>query len=264
MALRKLKHDLPPNRERFVREYIKDRNASKAAERAGYSAKSAGAQGHFLLKIVEVQQCIEDLEAQMLNKLDVDAETILAMWWDTASADPNELSQHRIGSCRYCWGYEGNYQWKSPREFNEALLQHKRDRIKTKEGEEDINSPTPTEDGGFGYRITNDPNPHCMECSGLGVSYTVFADTTKLSKKGLSLYEGVEVTSTGGLKLHSADRAKARDNLAKRFGLMKETIEHEAKGGLADFIQQLSAKGSAAPIIAPGQPMPDADDGEDG
>ena len=42
----------------FAKEYLIDRNATKAAERAGYSQKTAYSQGHDLLKKHEVQALI--------------------------------------------------------------------------------------------------------------------------------------------------------------------------------------------------------------
>ena len=40
----------------FVTEYVKDMNATKAAERAGYSKRTAYSQGQRLLKNVEIKK----------------------------------------------------------------------------------------------------------------------------------------------------------------------------------------------------------------
>jgi len=49
----------------FVKEYLIDKNATRAAKAVGYSAKTAYAQGHRLLKHAEIQREIEKgLEAQ--------------------------------------------------------------------------------------------------------------------------------------------------------------------------------------------------------
>ena len=45
----------------FVTEYVKDMNATKAAERAGYSKKTAYSQGQRLLKNVEIKKAIDEL-----------------------------------------------------------------------------------------------------------------------------------------------------------------------------------------------------------
>lgn len=46
----------------FAVEYVKDRNATQAAIRAGYSKKTAYSKGNQLLKIIEVQALIKELE----------------------------------------------------------------------------------------------------------------------------------------------------------------------------------------------------------
>lgn len=47
--------DLSPKQMIFVTEYLKDKNATQAAIRAGYSRKSAYSIGHQLLKKLEIQ-----------------------------------------------------------------------------------------------------------------------------------------------------------------------------------------------------------------
>lgn len=49
---------------RFAEEYIVDLNATRAAERAGYSPKTAHAQGHRLLRDAEVEKMIAELKSQ--------------------------------------------------------------------------------------------------------------------------------------------------------------------------------------------------------
>ena len=49
---------LTPKQERFVEEYLVDLNATQAAVRAGYSAKTAEQQGHQLLKKTSVLEAI--------------------------------------------------------------------------------------------------------------------------------------------------------------------------------------------------------------
>jgi phage terminase small subunit len=64
-------------RELFAREYIVDLNATKAAERAGYSAKSAYSQGHRLLKDGEVKAEIQRLMDQRGERLEITADKVL-------------------------------------------------------------------------------------------------------------------------------------------------------------------------------------------
>ena len=57
-------------RERFVREYLVDRNGTQAAIRAGYSPKTAAAQASRLLRDVKVQQAVQQREAKILGELE--------------------------------------------------------------------------------------------------------------------------------------------------------------------------------------------------
>ncbi len=50
---------LTPKQARFVEEYLIDLNATAAAKRAGYSERTAYAQGQRLLKNVEIAAAIQ-------------------------------------------------------------------------------------------------------------------------------------------------------------------------------------------------------------
>ena len=60
----------------FVREYLADFNATQAAIRAGYSAKTAGQIGHELLKKPEVQQRLREFQQKAAEKTETEAEWI--------------------------------------------------------------------------------------------------------------------------------------------------------------------------------------------
>lgn len=51
---------LTPKQRRFVEEYLIDLNATQAAIRAGYSAKTAASQGERLLRNVEIQELLTE------------------------------------------------------------------------------------------------------------------------------------------------------------------------------------------------------------
>lgn len=63
--------------KRFVAEYLIDLNATKAAERAGYSPKTAYSQGHDLLKKPEIASAIQAGMDKRANKLEISAERVL-------------------------------------------------------------------------------------------------------------------------------------------------------------------------------------------
>lgn len=68
---------LNPNQRRFVQEYLVDLNATQAAIRAGYSAKTAYVQGSRLLANVKVQAEIVKAQTKIAAKLEITAEKVL-------------------------------------------------------------------------------------------------------------------------------------------------------------------------------------------
>lgn len=62
---------------RFVEEYIKDLNATQAAIRAGYSARTAASQGERLLRDVDVSAAIHAALAERSKRVEVDADYVL-------------------------------------------------------------------------------------------------------------------------------------------------------------------------------------------
>lgn len=61
----------------FTVEYMKDKNATQAAIRAGYSAKTAYSQGWDLLRKPEIIEAIEELEKAAQTKAGITVEKIV-------------------------------------------------------------------------------------------------------------------------------------------------------------------------------------------
>jgi phage terminase small subunit len=68
---------LTGKRRTFAQEYVLDHNATKAAERAGYSAKTAAQQGYRLLRNVHVAAAVAWLEERIAEKNLVTADRVL-------------------------------------------------------------------------------------------------------------------------------------------------------------------------------------------
>lgn len=68
---------LPPKRQRFVTEYLVDLNATQAALRAGYSERTAKAQGSRLLTFVDVQAAIEQARGARDSRTGVNADRVV-------------------------------------------------------------------------------------------------------------------------------------------------------------------------------------------
>ena len=78
--------------QRFVAKYLVDLNASQAALRAGYSARTAPQQGSRLLKNVHVQAAIAAKQSQQLAAVNVRVENVLRDLQPIAHADLQMLS----------------------------------------------------------------------------------------------------------------------------------------------------------------------------
>jgi phage terminase small subunit len=68
---------LTAKQETFVGEYLIDLNATAAAERAGYSAKTAYSIGQRLLKDVEVAQVVQAAMDERAKRTEVTADYVL-------------------------------------------------------------------------------------------------------------------------------------------------------------------------------------------
>lgn len=74
---------LTPKQERFVQEYLIDLNATQAAIRAGYSAKTAQEQGSRLLSHVMVSDAIKTAQEARSERVGVSQDYVLAAITET-------------------------------------------------------------------------------------------------------------------------------------------------------------------------------------
>lgn len=85
------KKDLSPKQALFVDEYLRDMNATQAAIRAGYSAKTAETQGPRLLGNVRVQQAISAARERLAKKFEITRERVMLEYARLAFADPRNF-----------------------------------------------------------------------------------------------------------------------------------------------------------------------------
>src|SRR5215472_4851838 len=78
-------------RTRFAKEYLKDKNATRAAKAAGYSEKSAHVLGCRLLKDPNVRSQIESSLEKVNAKLDISVERVIEELGRLAFFDPLEF-----------------------------------------------------------------------------------------------------------------------------------------------------------------------------
>ena len=84
---------LSPKQARFVEEYLLDLNATQAAQRAGYSEKTAYSQGQRLLKHAEVQAAIQEAQQQRSERTQIDQDRVLREYGRLAFSDLRQVLQ---------------------------------------------------------------------------------------------------------------------------------------------------------------------------
>ena len=88
---RQTKRRFTPRQVLFIREYLVDRNATAAAKRAGYSPKSAHAQGHRLLKDAEIVNKIQRAVNARAKRLDATADRLVQELMRIVTADIRDV-----------------------------------------------------------------------------------------------------------------------------------------------------------------------------
>ncbi|SEN69925.1 Terminase small subunit [Roseovarius tolerans] len=242
-------------RDVFCSEYLKDRNATQAAIRAGYSERTAKEQGYRLLTNVHVKARVNELMSERAQRLEIETTDVLQRLWEKATADVNELVRIERRCCRYCHGVDHEYQWRTPREFKGAQNATMEEMAKGNADtllalgqalDEGRTIPCmPNDAGGYGFDQTAGPNPDCPECHGEGIAHVVVLDT----REALShpLYEGVKQTKDG-IEVKIADRAKALEQVARHLQMFKDVVDLQASEELITAARAISA---ASPPITP-------------
>ncbi|PLC06395.1 terminase small subunit [Variovorax sp. RO1] len=82
---------LTPKQQRFVAEYLIDLNATQAAVRAGYSARTADKIGSQLLGKTRVGEAIADAKKERAERTDINADWVLKRLARDATADLADL-----------------------------------------------------------------------------------------------------------------------------------------------------------------------------
>lgn len=201
--------------QRFVNEYLIDRNGARAYIRAGYKVKNedvAAVMASRLLRDDKVKKAIEAGEAELAERNKITQDKVLNRLWEMATADPNELMRYTRVNCRFCWGIDFNYQW-TVGEFKRAI-QHAHD----------TNAPEPKCEGGLDFDRLKAPNPDCPECRGEGVGYTYIADTTRVSDQAKLLYAGIK-ESQHGIEIKMNDQVAALIKAGQHIGMFKDRVE---------------------------------------
>ncbi|HDR9052662.1 TPA: terminase small subunit [Burkholderia vietnamiensis] len=224
---------LTANQLRFVDEYLVDLNATQAAIRAGYSKRTAKQQGARLLTNVDVAAAVTERKRSRAERVQIDADEVLAKVHAVAFADTNGIVSYRRECCRFCWGIGHAYQYKTQREFDEARRRFERELSAAKKSKVPKAAlPVFDGSGGIGFKPSREPHPDCPECDGEGYGRVFIGDTRNLPPELIALYGGVKHTKEGiEVLLHPQDRA--RELLMRHLGLLKEEVRVTVTDDLA-------------------------------
>jgi phage terminase small subunit len=210
---------------RFVQEYLLDLNATQAAIRAGYSAKTAKVIGSENLTKPDIAAAIGSAQQKRAERVQISADSVLRELQTIAAADPRELVEFRRVCCRHCWGKGFRYQ-RTAGEMERDMESHSARCVEL----EEAGKPTlpPFDDkGGIGFTPKRDPNQKCPECFGDGVGETFVHDTRKLGPGAARLLAGIKQTREGmEIKMLSQDDALV--NLGRHLGIFTDKLQIDA------------------------------------
>jgi phage terminase small subunit len=204
--------------ENFCKAYFDPSNPdcgnSSAAYRASYGCgkmkpESIHRRAHDVLKNSKVQARLKELREKAGEKIDFKVQDVLRNWVLIATADPNDIIQHRRNCCRYCWGVGHARQWV---DTEYALLCAKA---------LDSKRTPPEAPGGFGFDAHREPNPICPMCFGDGLEIVYLADTRKLKGAARRLYGGLK-KKRDGVEVIFRNQDAALENIAKFLGMFKQ------------------------------------------
>lgn len=226
---------LSPNEEKFCK-YMLTAKSEKVAYRDAYpeSVKLTDRQVTqkvwALLNRPAIAERVQELRDGAAKAAQFGLREILLELVDIATADPNEIIQHRRICCRYCHGEKHRPLW----DWSEYVLELETALAKNTE------PPAPVSGlrGGVGYDKSLPPHPNCPECYGDGVGEVWLADTRQLRGKAAKLYSGVKVTKNG-IEVLMRDQDAALRNLGLALGAFNDKAKEKPDENPAEFLREL-------------------------
>lgn len=235
---------LPPREAKFLTEYLKHFNGVRAAKAIGVTNSMSGFTSSTILKSERVRSALRGALEERRDAVDVKVDEVARYWYDVATADPRELSQHVYVPCRCCWGVDHQYQHTD----GELRTRHQEHRAAQLKLPEEDRCPL-DELGGAGYTINRYPmrgpdwetrmermyaeiraplpegleansDHSCPECHGDGERRVWFADTRHLSAAAVRLYNGVRVTREA-VEIKMMDRIDAMEKFEQLTGMVR-------------------------------------------
>jgi phage terminase small subunit len=237
-------------REAFARYYLIHQNASRAYREAGYKDGPGTRQSaHRLLTSAYIQSRIAEGREALVAALDVKLDDLVRRYRDIAFCDIADIVGCHVGACRYCHGNAHDYQWRTPREYEDALGGTAKGARRNQKMSEDKLTP----DGGFGYNADLPPHPECPMCDGFGIPEIRFKDTRLLTAAQRAVLSSIDVTASG-VRYRFHDRMDALKQLAKRLGFYNACDDSNVNA-VARLIWGLQSRGKIErmPMFRDGQ-----------
>ena len=225
---------LTPAEERFAALVAEGRSKSAAYRVAfpvstRWRSQAVHSRAWALASRAEVAERITELMRGAARANETGIAEVLRQYLQRLYADPRELTEVRVGACRYCWGK--GHRW----QFTDGELDRKRaDHAERVQRALENDRPAPAdfdEGGGGGFDVAVDPNPKCPSCGGAGQANVVLHDSRTYSEGALALFEGVKQTKDG-IEVKMASRTDALEKLA-RFAGFFEADNAQQRGGTA-------------------------------
>ena len=111
---------MTPKQAAFVLEYLVDLNVTQAATRAGYSAKTAHAIGHKLLKNAEIMESLSAAQAERVERTKIDQDFVIRGLSREASAgDVDEPNSARVRAFELLGKHQGMFVERAAVEVSE-------------------------------------------------------------------------------------------------------------------------------------------------
>lgn len=210
-------HGCSAYERRFVELFLISRNATEAysqLRRGKITTNSARKGGMDYMASPQVQAALraalQEVHDLAIRQTNIRGEAILKQYELMAQADPREMVQVQVRSCRYCHGKDHKYQ------FTVSEMGQRRE--KWEKGRKKVLSLVPgkavefDELGGTGYNpVKNPPHPDCPECFGEGEATLKVSGTSSLSPAAARLFAGAKMGRNGiELKFHSVPHALDR------------------------------------------------------
>lgn len=221
---------LTPQQQVFAEHFALELNATAAARHAGLAIPQSA--GPRLAANVEVKRFVMEIQARRLRPVKDKVGRLVAKLERIAHADPAKLSGYHVSCCRHCHGVEHAYQWKSPKEWAEAVdramqaheeVMAKRSKHVMYDDEPAPRLTLPESTGGFDFDHRLSPNEDCPKCDGKGIADVWFADTRLLGPDEAALYAGTKRTKDGA-ELKTNDQVKAIELLGRYHGIWDDKL----------------------------------------